>query len=35
VLLRREGWTINMKKIRRIYNQLGLHDCRETALSET
>ncbi|WP_113154401.1 IS3 family transposase [Nitratireductor sp. OM-1] len=24
VLLRREGWTINMKKTRRIYNELGL-----------
>lgn len=24
VLLRREGWTINIKKIRRIYNELGL-----------
>ena len=24
VLLRREGWTINIKKTRRIYNELGL-----------
>jgi len=24
VLLRREGWVINMKKTRRIYNELGL-----------
>ena len=24
VLLRREGWEINMKKTRRIYNELGL-----------
>jgi putative transposase len=24
VLLRREGWMINMKKTRRIYNELGL-----------
>lgn len=24
ILLRREGWTINMKKTRRIYNELGL-----------
>ena len=24
VLLRREGWAINMKKTRRIYNELGL-----------
>ncbi|MBG6147022.1 transposase InsO family protein [Labrenzia sp. EL_142] len=24
VLLRREGWLINMKKTRRIYNELGL-----------
>jgi len=23
VLLRREGWVINMKKTRRIYNELG------------
>jgi len=24
VLLRREGWIINVKKVRRIYNELGL-----------
>lgn len=24
VMLRREGWMINMKKVRRIYNALGL-----------
>ena len=24
VLLRREGWVINMKKTRRIYNEMGL-----------
>ena len=24
VMLRREGWVINMKKVRRIYNELGL-----------
>ena len=24
VLLRREGWTINIKKTRRVYNELGL-----------
>ena len=24
VLLRREGWTINMKKTRRIYSEVGI-----------
>lgn len=24
VLLQREGWTVNHKKVRRIYNELGL-----------
>lgn len=33
VLLRREGWRINMKKTRRIYNELG-HQLRNKPSSE-